>query len=72
MRLEWKYFIRVQAKVGERAASSTPHQPSKFFICDEPHRVWDCTRKEKLNVIMTEEGDSSGSEVFLRSVYVYI
>ena len=53
--------------MGERATSSQATRSSRCFIYDGPHRVRDCSRKEKLNAIITEDGENSGSEASMRA-----
>ena len=51
-----------QAKVGEGATSSQATRLSGCFICDGPHQARDCPRKEKLDVIIIENGENSKTE----------
>ena len=56
-----------QTKVGERATSSQTTRLSVCYIYDGPHRARDCPKKEKLNAIIAENGENSGSEVPTRA-----
>ena len=62
----WKR-TNTQDKVGERVTSSQATRPSGCYICDGPHRAIDYPRKEKLNAIIAEEGETSGSEAPTRA-----
>ena len=53
--------------VGERATSSQATRPSRCFICNGPHRARDCPRKEKLNALIAEDEENSGSKVPTRA-----
>ena len=53
--------------MGERGTSSQTTRPSGCYICDRPHRVRDCQKKEKLNAIIAEDGENDGAEVPIRA-----
>ena len=55
------------AKVGERATSSQVTKPSGCFIYDGPHQARDCLRKEKLNAIIVDDGETSKMEAPMRA-----
>ena len=53
--------------MGERATSSQASRPLGCFICDGPHRARDYPKKEKLNAIIAEDAENSGSKVPTRA-----
>ena len=56
-----------QAKVGEERLYHKLPSHRGCFICDGPHRARDCPRKEKLNALIAEDGENSGSEAPMRA-----
>ena len=64
----WKKPRDMQAKVGEKGTSSQTTRPSGCFICDGPHRARDCSKKEKLNALMAEDGEDNKAEFPIRPI----
>ena len=53
--------------MGERATVSQATRPTGCYIYDGPHRARDFPKKEKLNAIIAEDGENSGSKVPTRA-----
>ena len=53
--------------MGERATSSQATRPLGCYICVGPHRARDSPKKEKLNAIIAEDGENSGSGAHTRA-----
>ena len=53
--------------MGERGTSSQTTKPSGCYIWDGPHRARDCSKKEKLNAMIAEDGKDNKAEVLIRA-----